>query len=278
MNKVWGYFFPSSSSSSTDPQNDNTTKSNENITVQQQPSTAPPQQPEVKIEFGELDVNNIIKESVEGVPEAFMLYNIMTQAECEQFLVMIEKIGAKANADNSETTRNASNSRGFGISDCKFWRAPEDVMNNIWARVGGFLPSSLIVDDQKCTLVTEMPLNEKFRYYCYDAGYVREKHFDGAFIRKSPQEGVRIQSHFTLLIYLNNGFDGGETTFYPGGFNSLPPKEPTHKEVKVNPKMGSGLVFRHTGPNSPLHEGSVHNTTDIRKCLLRSDVMYSTTL
>lgn len=39
--------------------------------------------------------------------------------------------------------------------------------------------------------------------------------------------------------------------------------------------MGHALIFRQTGPNKPLHEGSVHHTTSVRKCLLRSDVMYA---
>ena len=95
-----------------------------------------------------------------------------------------------------------------------------------------------------------------------DAGYVREKHFDGCFLRNTGGPH-RDQSHFTLLIYLNEGFDGGlfplffssfvpflsssfiimflmlisvgETTFFPGGINSLHATEPTHKEVRVNP-------------------------------------------
>ena len=35
----------------------------------------------------------ITKDDVIGVPEAFMLYNVMSARECEQFLQMIEEIG-----------------------------------------------------------------------------------------------------------------------------------------------------------------------------------------
>lgn len=42
-----------------------------------------------------------------------------------------------------------------------------------------------------------------------DAGYLREKHFDGCFLRNTGGP-KRDQSHYTLLIYLNEGFEGGK--------------------------------------------------------------------
>jgi hypothetical protein len=108
-----------------------------------------------------------------------------------------------------------------------------EVMKPIWARVGQFMDETVDDDDKKWALVKDNPLNEKFRYYCCkffflffrplllfysccvliisildDAGYVREKHFDGCFLRNTGGPH-RDQSHFTLLIYLNEGFDGG---------------------------------------------------------------------
>lgn len=47
----------------------------------------------MNIKFSQIDKSKIIKEEVEGVPEAFTLYNVMTAEECEQFLIMIEQIG-----------------------------------------------------------------------------------------------------------------------------------------------------------------------------------------
>lgn len=49
------------------------------------------------------------------------------------------------------------------------------------------------------------------------------KHFDGFFPRSETE-----RSALTFIIYLNEGFEGGETVFYPDRFSS-------ETTVKVNP-------------------------------------------
>jgi len=83
------------------------------------------------------------------------------------------------------------------------------------------------------------------------------KHYDGCFPRNANE-----MSLLTFIVYLNDGFEGGCTTFF---VNS--------KAVKVEPEMGSGLLFFHGRHSaSPLHEGSL--LTKGRKYVLRSDIMY----
>lgn len=115
-----------------------------------------------------------------------------------------------------------------------------EVMMPIWGRIGSFMPATLRDEDKAWKVVKDNPLNEKFRYYCCtylpscrvlhlsccivcmvvrvhsvtiefldDAGYLREKHFDGCFLRSNNGGLKRDQSHYTVLIYLNEGFDGG---------------------------------------------------------------------
>jgi len=74
-------------------------------------------------------------------------------------------------------------------------------------------------------------------------------------------------SFMTFLMYLNDGFEGGETTFYlPAPVGGLHP-------VPVEPVQGSVLCFWHgQHPRSPMHEGSaVRRGT---KYVARSDVLY----
>ena len=64
---------------------------------------------------------------------------------------------------------------------------------------------------------------------------------------------VRAQlSRLTFLIYLNDDFDGGHTTFF------IPAEE--HEGVlnafPVKPSRGCVLVFPHGVCSAPLHEGS----------------------
>jgi predicted 2-oxoglutarate/Fe(II)-dependent dioxygenase YbiX len=93
--------------------------------------------------------------------------------------------------------------------------------------------------------------NERFRCYRYTKGQRFKAHFDGAFTR-GPSEA----SELTLMVYLNEGFTGGETAFLD-------------LEQVVTPKRGMALLFTHR----ILHEGcEVLNGV---KYVLRSDVMYA---
>jgi prolyl 4-hydroxylase len=93
-------------------------------------------------------------------------------------------------------------------------------------------------------------LNERFRGYRYTRGQHFRPHFDGAYVRNE-----RERSDITLLLYLSDGFVGGETLF-----NDL--------ELRVAPRTGMALLFDH----QILHEGcAVLGGT---KYVLRSDVMY----
>ena len=92
--------------------------------------------------------------------------------------------------------------------------------------------------------------NERLRFYRYQPGQKFALHFDGAFIR-NPRE----QSYLTFIIYLNEGFGGGETAF------------PDQARI-IAPKAGRALLFQHM----QLHEGCV--VTRGVKYVLRTDVMY----
>lgn len=100
-------------------------------------------------------------------------------------------------------------------------------------------------------------LNEKFRFLRYDANQRFSPHFDGGFKRGARCCATSVvlsmlmliyseQTHFTFIIYLNDDFDGGETTFFPGGQTGFRTKE-QREEVRVRPKTGMAVVFRHTG-------------------------------
>ncbi|MBK05173.1 MAG: hypothetical protein CL920_25695 [Deltaproteobacteria bacterium] len=91
-------------------------------------------------------------------------------------------------------------------------------------------------------------LNERFRLYRYQAGQVFRMHRDGAFQRSASE-----RSFWTFLVYLNEGFVGGETLF---------------SACSVTPKVGKALCFRHR----LLHEGAM--VEEGCKYVLRTDVMF----
>jgi len=94
-------------------------------------------------------------------------------------------------------------------------------------------------------------LNERFRVYRYSGpDQYFAQHFDGSYERIPLVE----QSWVTLLIYLNEEFDGGETSFIDG---------------EIKPKTGlAAFMTQH----NYLHEAK--EATNGTKYVLRTDVMY----
>jgi hypothetical protein len=92
-------------------------------------------------------------------------------------------------------------------------------------------------------------VNERFRFYRYDPGQTFRWHVDGAFERPNGE-----RSRITLIVYLNDDFEGGETRF---------------GNAVVQPVTGMALFFIH----QLAHEGAP--VTRGRKYVMRTDVMYS---
>lgn len=91
-------------------------------------------------------------------------------------------------------------------------------------------------------------LNELFRFYRYKPGEEFKKHRDQSYIRNSEEA-----SYYTFMIYLNNDFEGGETTF---------------DNKVIRPVTGMALIFLHSleHAGSPVKRGT--------KYVLRTDIMY----
>jgi prolyl 4-hydroxylase len=173
-------------------------------------------------------------------PLAFTIDDVLTSAECASLIDRIESLGPSA--------APITTSRGFEMRP--------DIRNNervmfddvvlakdLYDRIAARVPTPL------CHMVP-VGANERFRCYRYTPGQRFAPHYDGAFARNE-----RERSLLTYIVYLNEGFEGGET-----GFLDF--------DVTAVPKTGSALLFQHF----MLHEGvSVRAGT---KYVLRSDVMY----
>lgn len=94
-------------------------------------------------------------------------------------------------------------------------------------------------------------INPAWRFYRYQAGDYFKWHRDGV-VHANDQE----VSQYTLLIYLNQDYQGGRTCF---------------KTMKIQAETGMALIFRH----HLLHRSEL--LTSGRKYLLRSDLMLKLT-
>jgi hypothetical protein len=166
---------------------------------------------------------------------------LLTPDECRLLIAKIETIGPEVATINTP----------FGVA------VRTDVRNN----------DRVIFDDEGLaqTLLTRVAnkapkefngwgfvgLNERFRCYRYKPGMRFAPHRDGPFQRNTSE-----QSFYTFLVYLNEEFEGGNTTFA------------TDPEICIKPKTGVGLLFQH-----PItHEGSV--VLSGVKYVARTDLMY----
>ena len=173
----------------------------------------------------------------------WVVENFFTPEECREWIDFAENIGFG----------DAPITVGFGKESIR-----KDVRNNsrvmvddenkaflLWERAEPHLPKRLY---QRVAL----GLNERLRFYRYDPGQQFRYHFDGSFRSKNGT-----QSLLTFMIYLNDEFEGGNTSF----LNS--------EKTIVKPETGMMLAFRH----EIMHEGA--EVLSGRKYVLRSDVMFS---
>ena len=180
--------------------------------------------------------------------EIFTLDNILSPKECAEYITLTENIGY--------TDAPINTIRGFEIRP--------DIRNNqrvilddqerafdLWQRVSSYIPS--IIGKWQA-----IGLNERFRFYRYDPGQRFALHHDGSYRRPNGDESL-----LTFMIYLNEGFEGGDTLFHLSlrYYEDLP-------NIAVIPATGMVLCFVH----DLVHEGAP--IIQGRKYVLRSDIMY----
>ncbi|MDY7002616.1 MAG: 2OG-Fe(II) oxygenase [Cyanobacteriota bacterium] len=168
----------------------------------------------------------------------FVVRNLLDNKQCDKYIEMAELIGFEP--------ATITTSQGFVMD--------KSIRNN----------DRVILDDEKLAKelfeVTEpyiknpckglycTGLNERFRFYKYSPGQKFGWHYDGYYERENGE-----RSRWTLLFYLNDGYEGGATKFRT-------------KEVTGN--KGDALFFLHR----QLHCGEMVKSGV--KYVLRTDIMY----
>ncbi|TAQ89065.1 hypothetical protein B7494_g2648 [Chlorociboria aeruginascens] len=206
------------------------------------------------------------------VPNLHLLKDVLLPEECEQIIATAELIGftpdAPIRAEGEESSILAHNF---------YWIVDTAFCSKLWERVQNFVPER--VGDKKVR-----GLNRRFRVYRYVPAAEYRAHIDGAwppssihattdaYIYDSSPPDAKQSSLFTFLIYLNDEFDAGETTFFlpsarEGSMNAYP----------VKPIQGSIVMFPHgETEGSLLHEGTGvrQGANPSAKYVIRTDVLY----
>lgn len=176
-----------------------------------------------------------------SAPLVFTLPAVLDADECA---AMIAKIDALGPAPAPITTAAGFIMRPDIRNNTRVMFDDQALAAALFARVAPSVPPRLFGR-------AAVGVNERFRCYRYAPGQRFASHFDGAYERDA-----RERSELTLIVYLNDGFDGGRTSF------------PMHG-VEAIPRAGEALLFQH----HLLHEGCT--VREGVKYVLRSDVMYA---
>lgn len=168
---------------------------------------------------------------------------VISREECGALIDLSENLGFDSAPINGEF----NGPRGFvvqkGRDNCRMAIDDFDLAEALWHRVARTVPEKI---NQKSVV----GLNERLRFYRYEAGQSFGIHKDGYFKRSDLE-----QSLLTLILYLNEDYTGGETFF-------------TDSESLIVPKAGKALLFTH----QLWHEGRM--VKEGRKYIMRTDVIY----
>ncbi|KAF1070818.1 2OG-Fe(II) oxygenase [Variovorax sp.] len=170
-------------------------------------------------------------------PRAFSVERFLSVDECAALIALAEREGFAAagvrTADGPKAMPAIRNNERAMLA------APEWVAL-IWQRLRQ-------VELPQLEGESALALPRELRFYKYLPGQRFKMHKDG------PWREDGRTSRLTLLVYLNDGFTGGDTDF---------------RDFRVKPEAGAALLFVH----DTWHEGAAIEAGT--KYVLRSDVMY----
>jgi hypothetical protein len=215
------------------------------------------------------DISNTAQESssiranVPGVPGAFVMTNVLSHDECDQWLEFANAIGYAPDTV-------------VGINHV-LWLAEDDLIHSLFKRCKRHLPSHI----DGCELTG---INARLRFFRYEPGAAYRVHIDGAwpgsgFVNNYATNGDEYTpvddafgdrySRLTFLVYLNDGFEGGHTTYFTPNLNNIGELEAR----SIKPLKGSIACFPHGDAIGSLaHEGSSVITG--AKYVIRTEVLY----
>lgn len=186
---------------------------------------------------------SIIPQRIQSQLDFLVVVNeLLSQNECADLIdlgyksVFVRKeINGDFEGSNNHFLRN-------GLSFYTSAIESKTLAEDLWKRIEEHVPKEF--DNH-----TAVGLNERLRFYRYEAGQHFGAHTDGYFQRENGE-----RSFLTLTIYLNDDFTGGETMFLK-------------REKITAPKTGTALIF----PHHLWHTGL--KVESGCKYILRTDVM-----
>jgi adenylate kinase family enzyme/aminoglycoside phosphotransferase len=195
-------------------------------------------------------------QNIKGVPGAYLLPDLLTKEDCERIITASEATGFKPKISKRSGPPVRNNERVLFEPSDELTGAMESRLRILLEAVdlspvgaGWQLPADGVF------------LNRKWRINAYASGEAFNPHYDSG-----HEFGPGKRTLLSLIIYLNDDFQGGETVFFPGSTGGA--------EVQVRPRAGAALLFHHYGPLSPEHATVPVIAEPRKKYIARTDLTF----
>ncbi|CAH9105853.1 unnamed protein product [Cuscuta europaea] len=194
-------------------------------------------------------------EVISWEPRAFIYHNFLSKDECEYLINRAKPYMEKSTVVDNETGKS-KDSRVRTSSGTFLAREGNQIISNIEKRIADF---------------TFIPVEngEGLQVLHYEVGQKYEPHYDYFADEYNTKNGG--QRVATLLMYLSDVEEGGETLFPAAGGNiSAVPwwnelSECGKRGLSVKPKMGDALLFWSMKPDGYPDQSSLHGSCPVIK-------------
>ena len=223
-------------------------------------------------------------EPISGIDGAFIVHAVLSPDECHALVALADNVGFTTGRTLVEVPESVRKNEVAVIVP------PVEMVTELSSRLSAVIPVNGAGATKRCDPDF---INRRWRVYKYhppddalspqaNSGSFFKPHYDaaqpksgirdGTLIDDEPAKGIVRLSQMSVLLYLTDGHEGGETVFYPTG-------EATDEgAVRISPLLGAALCFYHGHhPLSPLHEGAPLKPSEgaSPKYVIRTDVLFT---
>ena len=226
----------------------------------------------------EANINELFNKQI------YTVDNVLSKEQCKKIIEKANEKGwnesSPSGGGHGRTGREDPRTNSF----CVFHDS--NIASNIWAQIKETLPNDLtfLGDNVYFNSVSKGSewnpafIYDKIRIYRYQPGEAFPEHIDYKVKRNIIEDDKEFvqQSFLSLLIYLNDDFEGGETGYWPDHngihcrFLRNVERQNCTKDHQVSIKPSTGLCV--IQDQNILHEGLP--TTKGVKYLLRTDIIH----
>jgi len=195
------------------------------------------------------------------------IHNLITPTEAEELVRISEAIGYRCFVRNIPETTTARSKPEPARTHTACTVHSDELALWLWQRIGPLVCG--VSREYASRIWSPSGINPCMRFSRYAEGQLFETHIDDIhekFDRRPPE-----RSFFTVVLYLNQGFDNGSLRFVTSRVTDRIAAESPERVVhSIAPAAGLGMVFQH----DLLHE-ACPPTGNIPKYILRTDVVFT---